>query len=387
MDFFYETQPVPGPLSRRLHFLPKWFHRGSTLTNHVVELGLVWLLLVPPTTPGLAQVGLWAGLVQLAFQAMLIAAGNLSFINVLTMLPALWCLNDGVVLGGLQKLPFSAAFVGGTGCEGAPAAAAAAAATAAAEKAAAAVMASASTTGSAALFFSATAMARFISTCFADWPNGLFAAARVHGVSVLAAVLVAWRSVPVVRNLASRKQAMNQCYDPWRLVNSYGAFGDVHEHRDEIVVSGADSVDPGVRWREYSFAVKPGDVRRPAPFIVPYHHRLDWCLWVAAFCRPSSTKDPAGPDWLPRLLLRLLQNDPQVAALLAGSDAGESFGNPFKTGPPPRYIKVERFRYAFAKPGSPESIRGELWKRSRIGWYYSQQPIVCLTDLAHLDDW
>ena len=37
MEYFYETQPVPSPLARRLHFMPPWFHSGSTYTNHVVE--------------------------------------------------------------------------------------------------------------------------------------------------------------------------------------------------------------------------------------------------------------------------------------------------------------------------------------------------------------
>ena len=38
MEFFYETQPVPSPMARRLHFMPSWFHTGSTYVNHLVEL-------------------------------------------------------------------------------------------------------------------------------------------------------------------------------------------------------------------------------------------------------------------------------------------------------------------------------------------------------------
>ena len=74
--------------------MPKWFHRGGTWSNHVIELGLVWLLLLPPVTKTLSRLGTFGGLVQLAFQSMLIASGNLSFLNVLTCVPAIWCLND-----------------------------------------------------------------------------------------------------------------------------------------------------------------------------------------------------------------------------------------------------------------------------------------------------
>lgn len=87
MEYFYETQPVPSPLARRLHFMPPWFHSGSTYTNHVVELLLPWLLLLPPLagTPFRSLTVWGGGVAQLSFQLMLCASGNLSFLNVLTM--------------------------------------------------------------------------------------------------------------------------------------------------------------------------------------------------------------------------------------------------------------------------------------------------------------
>ena len=85
---------MPGPLAPLLHFMPKWFHRGGTWSNHVVELMLVWLLLLPPLTKTLVRLSAFGGLVQLAFQSILIASGNLSFLNVLTCVPAIWCFDD-----------------------------------------------------------------------------------------------------------------------------------------------------------------------------------------------------------------------------------------------------------------------------------------------------
>ncbi|MDN5661595.1 MAG: lipase maturation factor family protein, partial [Brevibacterium aurantiacum] len=37
MDYHHQTQPMPGPLSRRAHLMPGWWHRGETLGSHVVQ--------------------------------------------------------------------------------------------------------------------------------------------------------------------------------------------------------------------------------------------------------------------------------------------------------------------------------------------------------------
>ena len=37
--------------------------------------------------------------------------------------------------------------------------------------------------------------------------------------------LLAYLSLPIVVNLASSSQAMNRSFDPFRIVNTYGAFG------------------------------------------------------------------------------------------------------------------------------------------------------------------
>ena len=57
---------------------------------------------------------------------------------------------------------------------------------------------------------------------------------------------------------------MNAGFDPFHLVNTYGAFGSVTRERYEVVIEG--TLDPFVgenaRWREYEFKVKPGDTAR-----------------------------------------------------------------------------------------------------------------------------
>ena len=40
--------------------------------------------------------------------------------------------------------------------------------------------------------------------------------------------------------------------------------------------------DGGI-WEEYQFKCKPGDPKRRPCVISPYHYRLDWLMWFAAF--------------------------------------------------------------------------------------------------------
>jgi uncharacterized membrane protein YphA (DoxX/SURF4 family) len=78
MDSFYETQPVPNPFSRYLHWLSP--HKFEVLVNHFVEVVAPCLLLIPFKTARRA-----GGLIQIGFQTTLILSGNLSFLNWLTM--------------------------------------------------------------------------------------------------------------------------------------------------------------------------------------------------------------------------------------------------------------------------------------------------------------
>lgn len=43
--------------------------------------------------------------------------------------------------------------------------------------------------------------------------------------------LVGCLSIPVVRNMASKKQSMNRTFEPLRIVNTYGAFGSISKVR------------------------------------------------------------------------------------------------------------------------------------------------------------
>ena len=45
--YHYETQPIPNPISRYLHFAPHWFHKFGTAWNHFIELIVPWFSFGP----------------------------------------------------------------------------------------------------------------------------------------------------------------------------------------------------------------------------------------------------------------------------------------------------------------------------------------------------
>src|SRR5713226_7911383 len=97
MYYHYETQPIPSPISRYLHFLPQWFHKLEVLWNHFVELIVPWFSFGP------RQARPFAGVLLVIFQVILIISGNLSFLNYLTIIPFLACFDDTLLRHVLPK--------------------------------------------------------------------------------------------------------------------------------------------------------------------------------------------------------------------------------------------------------------------------------------------
>lgn len=69
----------------------------------------------------------------------------------------------------------------------------------------------------------------------------------------------------------------------------------ITKERTEVIFQGTlsqDPKDPKAVWEEYQFRCKPGDVYRRPCLISPYHHRLDWLMWFAAFQVSFNSKTP-----------------------------------------------------------------------------------------------
>lgn len=248
----YETQPNPHPLSILFHNLPLPVHQAGALYNHVVELIAPWFLFGPARARRVAAV------LAAAFQVVLIASGNLAFLNWLTLVIGLAAFDDALLDRVFPRLrPWLAV---------AP-----------------------------------------------PLPRGPVLALR-QGLMAALVALVAWRSVPVVDNLFfADDQVMNGSFDRLHLVNTYGAFGSVGELRDEAVIQGTndDPADPAATWLDYELPCKPGDPDRRSCWITPYHLHLDWQMW---FVPLRGVQENA---WLAHLVAKLLAGDPDALAQLA----------------------------------------------------------------------
>jgi hypothetical protein len=88
-EYHHETQPLPGPLSRWFHHLPRPLHRAEVAGNHVAQLVAPFGLFLPQPIAGVA------GLVIVVTQAWLMLSGNFAWLNLLTIVLAAAAFSDG----------------------------------------------------------------------------------------------------------------------------------------------------------------------------------------------------------------------------------------------------------------------------------------------------
>ncbi|XP_027512428.1 lipase maturation factor 1 isoform X1 [Corapipo altera] len=306
MDYHYETQPVPNPIAYFMHRSPWWFHRLETLVNHFIELLVPFFLFLG------RRMCILHGLLQILFQVLLIISGNLSFLNWLTMVPSIACFDDA-------SLAFLFSSRRGAVRERA-------------------------------------AQMQLREGQAEKLPLGCHIR-RVVNISF--GLLLAYLSVPVVLNLLNSRQVMNTSFNPLRIVNTYGAFGSITKERTEVILQGTSSLDPNdptAVWEEFDFKCKPGDLKRRPCFISPYHYRLDWLMWFAAFQTYEQN------EWIIHLAGKLLAQEEEALSLMAT--------NPFAGREPPRWIRGEHFKYKFSQPGGKHASEGRWWIRKRIGPYF-----------------
>ena len=171
-------------------------------------------------------------------------------------------------------------------------------------------------------------------------------------------------SIKPVLNLFSRNQIMNYSYNPFHLVNTYGAFGSVTKKRYEIVIEGTDDpfISDQTRWREYEFKGKPGNPMRRPPQVAPYHLRLDWLVWFLPFSVAVTNRGiriPGYEVWFVKLMSRLLENDPATLKLFKHNPFGAS---------PPKFVRALFYFYQYTNPHERKQT-GAWWTRRLVDTY------------------
>ena len=250
--YHFETQPIPGPLSRWFYFLPRIALQVGIWFNWLAEIVAPFFVFWPRVARHIA------GVVIIVFQLNIILSGNLSFLNWLTIVPALACLDDGFWAKILPPMLVRKA---------------------------------------------EAAAAR------AEVSKPMLTTAWV--VTAVITVL----SIQPALNIVSPGQIMNTSFDPLDLVNTYGAFGSVGKERFNVVFEGTTDENPSEQatWKPYLYKGLPVALDQRPPQIAPYQLRLDWQMWFAAM------SSPADYPWTVNLVWKLLHNEPGAVSLFASN--------------------------------------------------------------------
>jgi hypothetical protein len=250
--YHFETQPIPGPLSRWFHFLPRSLLKIGVWFNFLAELAAPWFVFWPRMARHIA------GVVIVIFQFNIILSGNLSFLNWLTIIPALACFDDG--------------------------------------------------------FWSSILPRRLVVKAKEAAENAQPSKPMITTSWIVTALLAILSIQPAI-NLLSPVQIMNRSFDPLDLVNTYGAFGTVGEERLNVIFEGTsdpDSTDHA-HWVPYEYKGLPVWPDKRPPQVAPYQLRLDWQMWFAAMSTPDEY------PWTMHLVWKLLHNDRATVALFASN--------------------------------------------------------------------
>jgi hypothetical protein len=250
--YHFETQPIPGPLSRWFHFLPHTVLKVGVWFNWLAELVAPFFIFWPRLARHIA------GVVIVLFQISLILSGNLSFLNWLSIVPALACFDDG--------------------------------------------------------FWSKILPRRLVRKAEVAAGRAEVSKPMITTAWIVTAVIAFLSFQPVV-NMLSPGQIMNTSFDPLDLVNTYGAFGTVGRERMNVVFEGTTDEDSSdkANWKPYLYKGLPVSPDRRPPQIAPYQLRLDWQMWFAAMSTPDEY------PWTLNLISKLLHNDPGAVGLFASN--------------------------------------------------------------------
>jgi hypothetical protein len=250
LDFHFETQPLPNPLSPLFHFMPHWVHAGGVLFNHLCELVLPLCVFGPRRLRALA------GALMISFQGVLILSGNLSFLNWLTIVPLLACFDDSMLA---HLLPWRL-------------------------------------------------IARATEASVHSRAQTRVAAALAVLVGILSI-----SPVENLLSRRQRMNAGFDSLMLVNSYGAFGSVGRVRRELIIEGTRDVDP-GPNARWLAYEFPAKPGAVGRRLPLVSPFQPRLDWQIWFAAMASAEDEPWMLHLVWkllqADRSIRRLLAHDP-----------------------------------------------------------------------------
>jgi len=307
MDEYYQNGPLPTWVGWYVQHFPHWFHAASVYATLALELGLVWMFLLP------RRWRIVCFFIVTPWQIGVILTANYTFLNYLVLVLGVLLLDDrwferwGPWVHWVPRVSPQLRDVGA----GIPAAAA-----------------------------ELSPLRATVKTMKLS-----FSSAILLWIFYVTSVLMLWMFWRVP--LPTRPVVV---LEPFRVANRYGLFAVMTRGRYEIEFQGSND---GQNWVAYPFGYKPQDISQAPRIYAPYQPRFDWNLWFASL---------GGWREYPIVLnteVRLLSGEKDVLALFAG--------NPFPQAPP-RRIRAVLWQYWFTSR-EEKKITGAWWRREMRGLY------------------
>ena len=249
MFYHHQTQPMPGPLSRQAHLLPRPLHKVEVVGNHGAQLVVPFFLFAPQPLASIA-----AGII-IVTQLWLVGTGNFAWLNWAAIVLAFAAVSDPVAHAVFPFIPLE-------------------------------WHASADTPA---------------------WWLGVVVLVTVLLVVFSYRPLLNLFSSQQLMNASFNRWRLVNAYGAFGTVTKQRIEIVVEGTLDE------DPHAPDERWLEYGFKGKPGDVRRLPRQWAPYHLRLDWLMWFLPLRTVHEEWFYAFLDRLleaDKATLRLLRQDP-----------------------------------------------------------------------------
>jgi hypothetical protein len=251
LNYYFETQPLPHIGSWYAHQLPHWLLKVGVGFTLFAELVVPFFIFLP------RPFRIFAALVTVLAQLLIMATSNHNFINLLTILLCLFVVDDRIVE---RVLPGP--------------------------------------------------LHRRIRGAARRKEPGRTAKILVGAAAAL--ILVLSTSMMLAsqtqRRLPASWVVLNEIPPAFGIGSLYHLFPTMQVQRQELRILG--SYD-GRIWEPYTFRYKPDALDRAPAFVVPHQPRLDWMMWFVP---------PQWPDtgfWFEPFLRALSQNREAVTRLLA----------------------------------------------------------------------
>jgi lipase maturation factor 1 len=259
MDEYYQNGPLPTWIGWYVQHCPHWFHAATVYATLAMELGVVWMFLLP------RRWRIVCFCIVTPWEIGVILTANYTFLNYLVLALGVLLLDDRF----LQKFapprwtntdPVSTSYKG------------------------------------------APSQWRWREKLGRIWGAMRLAASAVMlswiFYAATASMLASYR-LPILPVVA---------LEPFRIANRYGLFAVMTRGRYEIEFQGSDD---GTIWKPYHFRYKPQELNQAPRIYAPYQPRFDWNLWFASL--GSWREYPI----VPNTVVRLLSNDKDVLQLFA----------------------------------------------------------------------